>query len=137
MSPPKAVHLEVVSGGWEKIHKMEQAIWKKWSDEYLGELQWRSKWRLNRPDPQAGDLVFLREEDQPPATWKRARVVRVYPGKDGLVRSVQIRANGRLYDRPIHRLAIIPGAAYRDEAEVCAGDTCAPGCALQHVARHD
>lgn len=118
---------------WERIHKREQSFWQRWSDEYLVELQRRTKWRTQRPDPRVGDLAYLRETNQPPATWKRARITRVYPGKDGLIRSVQVRADGRLYDRPIHRLAIIPGASFHSEAEICTGDSCAPGCGLGQV----
>lgn len=37
-------------------------------------------------------------------TWPMARIVKVYPGKDGHVRAVDVVAQGKVYRRPVHKL---------------------------------
>lgn len=93
---------------WEKIHAVEQRFWDRFYNEYLYELQRRNIWCEPERNIEVGDLVFLMDENLPPTVWKRARVVKVYPGKDGRVRSVRIVANGKFYDRPIVKLCRIP-----------------------------
>lgn len=54
-------------------------------------------------------------QGQLPASWPRAKVVKVYPSKDGRVRTVQIRTGFphiKLYDRPITKLCPLPEAVY-------------------------
>ena len=54
-----------------------------------------------------GDIVFLKDETLVTRTWSLARVVKVYPGKDGLVRVVDLLCQGKVYNRPIHRLVLL------------------------------
>lgn len=46
--------------------QMFQHFWKRWSEEYLSNLQQRFKWKNQRADLQVGDLVVVKEEDVPP-----------------------------------------------------------------------
>ena len=39
--------------------------------------------------------------------WKMAIVVNVYRGKDGLVRSVQVKTDSGIYDRPVTKLCLL------------------------------
>ena len=51
-----------------------------------------------------GDLVLVREDNLPRMKWPLGVIEEVYPGKDGLIRSVKVRmARGSLM-RPIQRL---------------------------------
>ena len=50
-----------------------------------------------------GDVVLLKDET---LVWPLALVMKTYPGSDGLVRVVDLRCNGRLYNRPVHRLVL-------------------------------
>lgn len=69
---------------------MSQTFWKAWAQDYLQELQQRSKWKRAQPNLKVGDLVIVREDDIPPAMWKSARVVEVFPDRDGFVRNVSL-----------------------------------------------
>jgi len=45
-----------------------------------------------------------------PVAWTLARVIEVYPGKDGLVRAVKLRASSGEIVRPIFKEAILPNS---------------------------
>ena len=49
-------------------------------------------------------MVLLTEEVMP-SKWPLARVIKVYPGNDGIVRVADIRTLRGSYHRPVHKLA--------------------------------
>lgn len=76
---------------FQQRQKMTQAFWKVWTRDYLNELQQRPKWQKAQPNLKPGDLVIVKEDNAPPTMWKSARVVEIFPGKDGLVRNVAVQ----------------------------------------------
>lgn len=90
------------------IASLTQEIWKRWHNEYLTLLNRRDKWRNQQANLQTGDLVILKEDHTPPATWPLARIIDVHPGADGLVRSVTVRTGSRTYKRPIVKCCKVP-----------------------------
>ena len=62
-------------------------IWKQWEKEYLSQINVRAHWNTSKPNIQVGDLVWLIEGNVKWSHYKMARVLEVYPGKDGNVRS--------------------------------------------------
>jgi len=44
---------------WQRVQQFNQQLWKRWSSDYLNNLQQRSKWRSQQPDLQPGMLVLL------------------------------------------------------------------------------
>ena len=73
----------------------------------------RSKWFHSRDNLEVGDYCLILEKgikcsSSPRSLWKKAIVIEVHPGKDGLVRSVTLRdANRAEYRRLIHKLCLI------------------------------
>lgn len=67
-----------------RAQKRSQLIWKAWSQDYLHELQQRTKWTTAQPNLRIGDLVLIREENIPPTMWKTGQITNVFPGADGL-----------------------------------------------------
>ena len=53
---------------WQRVQRFNQHLWKKWSSDYLNNLQESSKWRSQQPDLQPGMLVLIREDNLPPAS---------------------------------------------------------------------
>eukprot|EP00731_Ephydatia_muelleri_P001304 Em0001g1304a len=53
------------------------------------------------------DVVVVREDGMVPTLWPLARVVRVYPGKDGLVRVVDVKTSKGIYKRPVTKLVVL------------------------------
>lgn len=58
-----------------------------------------------------GDVVLLRDDDLPRNKWPLARITKVFPSKDGLVRKVEllITRNGKLVilERPIQKFTFL------------------------------
>ena len=75
--------------------------------EYLLELQKRYKWKKTKNNIKAGDLVLIRDDESPKATWNLERVLTCHPGKDGLVRVVTIKTATGTYKRPITQLCML------------------------------
>ncbi|GFR13568.1 integrase catalytic domain-containing protein [Trichonephila clavata] len=89
-----------------KIYKQQQDLlncfWKKWSKEYL--LQLRSFHQVRNKDStiniRVGDIVLL-QDVRPRHMWKKARVMNLHQGRDGKIRSCELRVNGRNVTRPV------------------------------------
>ena len=77
-------------GRWIMCQTIIQSFWKRWSNEYLTSLQRKNKWTLPQPNLCVGDVVLMRDASKFVTHWGLARVVKVYPGDDGLVRAVDI-----------------------------------------------
>ena len=59
-----------------------------------------SSQRTEHRNHQQGDLVLLFEKDLRREKWPLARVEKVMPGKDGVVRVVDVRTKDGIYTRP-------------------------------------
>ena len=46
-----------------------------------------------------GDIVLMNDNNMPPAKWPLAKVIRVYPGFDELVRVVRVKTDKSEFDR--------------------------------------
>lgn len=93
---------------WQHIQQLREHFWKRWSKEYLTELQVRGKWTKKRVNVKPGLVVLLKEDNLPPQSWKLGRIINVYPGTDGLVRIADVKTISGIYKRPIHKLAPLP-----------------------------
>lgn len=94
---------------WAKIRHLELLFWQRWSKEYLETLQGRTKWATTERGAEVGDLVVVKDQNMPPGQWKRGRITEIFPGKDGVVRSVRLQTmGGREYHRPIVKLVFLP-----------------------------
>ncbi|CAI6368824.1 unnamed protein product [Macrosiphum euphorbiae] len=93
-----------------------QQFWKRWSREYLPQLQRRGRWIKATRNIRVGDLCLLRQENLPPTRWALVRVQDVHPGPDGTVRVVTLRnSSGNIFKRPVVKLSLLPSE--EDERE--------------------
>jgi hypothetical protein len=79
-------------------------FWRCWSTGYLQSLppivaQFRSRGVVH-----PGSVVLVREDNVPRLQWPLGVVEEVFPGKDGLVRSVKVKMARGSFLRPIQRL---------------------------------
>lgn len=95
--------------------KIVQNFWDRWRLDYLHTLQERKKWRKEKENLTIGTMVLLMEERTPPAAWSIGRIVAIKPGKDGLVRTVDIRTGTGTYTRPVQKVCILPVEAEKLE----------------------
>lgn len=93
---------------WQLTQKMLQHFWRKWSLEYLTQLQHRYKWTNCKPEPKIGNIVLVKEDGLPPAKWLYGVIVDKHPGLDNLTRVVTIRCNNNEIKRPVSKIIILP-----------------------------
>ena len=98
---------EALRKRWKLTQNLAYEFWKRWTKEYLPELQARRKWNDDQPNYKTGELVLLVEEQQKSARgrWPLARIEEVKVSEDGRVRSVKLRYNGTMLTRPITKVA--------------------------------
>lgn len=93
---------------WQSIQQRSVQIWSRWKDEYLASLQPRTKWRSFQSNLSVGQLVLVKNDNAPPTQWELARVDAVHPDASGVVRTVTLRRGSTIYQRPIHKLCVLP-----------------------------
>ncbi|XP_062704253.1 uncharacterized protein LOC109622039 [Aedes albopictus] len=93
---------------WQDMQHRSVQIWSRWKDEYLASLQPRTKWRSVHPNISVGQLVLVKNDNAPPTQWELARVQEVHPDVSGVVRTVTLRRGTTVYQRPIHKLCVLP-----------------------------
>ncbi|UYV60162.1 hypothetical protein LAZ67_1000165 [Cordylochernes scorpioides] len=89
---------------WKLIQKSMNHFWTRWSQEYVSQLQQRSKWCKPQPNIKEGSLVLIKNEQQPPLAWKIGRISKVFPGDDARIRVVEVKTANGTYRRPIQQL---------------------------------
>ncbi|XP_049287301.1 uncharacterized protein LOC125765857 [Anopheles funestus] len=93
---------------WQLVQSMLQHFWRRWTAEYLPELQNRSKW-LKRKEIKVGSLVLLIDQNTPPLQWPLGRIAAVHPGDDGATRVVTVRmSNGAEFKRAVTEVCLLP-----------------------------
>lgn len=91
------------------VQSYMQQFWKRWSREYLPQLQRRGRWIKVTRNIKVGDLCLLRQENLPPTKWALVRVEQVHPGPDSIVRVVTLRnSSGTMFQRPVVKLSLLP-----------------------------
>jgi hypothetical protein len=96
---------------WQYVEQLRQHFWKRWSVDYLTQLQPRRKWNQRLPNIEVGELAVIKEDNSPPLQWRLARVVRLHPGKDGCVRVVTLKTSKGEVTRSINKVCVLPMAS--------------------------
>ena len=69
-------------------------------------LNSRSKWQASASKTlDEGDLVWLIEESDKRGHYHLGRVLEVFPGADGVIRSSRVQTKEGVYKRPVVKLA--------------------------------
>ena len=94
---------------WRRIQYLAEQFWSRWRTEYLQQLQSRQKWSQDRSrGVKLNDIVMMMDDDSPRSSWKIARVIETYPGRDGRVRKVKLKLSiGSDLERPVHKLIVL------------------------------
>ena len=70
----------------------------------------RVKWNSEQRNSEIGDLVLLADSNTPRGQWKMARITKVFPGEDGVVRVAEIKTEARILTRPVTKLCLLEEA---------------------------
>ncbi|XP_018406191.1 PREDICTED: uncharacterized protein LOC108782411 [Cyphomyrmex costatus] len=93
---------------WKRVEQMRQHLWKRWSRDYLNQLQQRTKWKTEDINVAPGNMVLIKEDDVPPLCWPLGRVMEIHPGADGAIRAVTVKTAKGIFKRPSNRLSLLP-----------------------------
>lgn len=89
---------------WNLVSRLIHDFWERWRPEYLLLLQRRNKWHHPQRNLEKGDVVLIKDQDTFQRVWPMGLITAVFPGKDGLVRVAEVRSQGKVLRRPIHKL---------------------------------
>jgi hypothetical protein len=99
---------------FENVQQVQQEFWKRWiEEEVFPQRLKQSKWKQEKRDLKAGDIVLRKDETAAGQTYKYAKVVKVHTSTDGKVRAADIEYKlpgesvFRMTTRPIHKLVLI------------------------------
>ena len=77
--------------------------------ETMGErtLQQRQKWFTLKRNLKENDIVLIVEKPLTRGAWRLGRVLAVHKGRDGLVRSANVRTSQFQFVRPVDKLCLL------------------------------
>lgn len=93
---------------WQRIQHLQEEFWARFQKEYVTELNKRNKWAHRSKNLKVNDMVFIKDENTPPARWLLGRIIETYPDQNGCVRSARVRTQHSTFIRPIVKLCLIP-----------------------------
>ncbi|KAK6194435.1 hypothetical protein SNE40_000069 [Patella caerulea] len=94
---------------WRQVQYLADIFWHRWLREYLPALQARQKWFVPKRNLEEGDLVLIKDDKTPRYQWPLGLIVNTYPGKDGFVRSVKVKTQIGVFDRPVDKICFLEG----------------------------
>ena len=78
------------------LQSMIHHFWKRWSKEFLTELQVRQN-NKECNNLQKGDLVDITDANIPPLYWPIGFIIETYTGNDDLVRVVKVKTGNEKF----------------------------------------
>lgn len=105
---------------WRRVQHLANEFWVRWKKEYLLSLQQRQRWTKQRRNMCVGDIVIIKDGDEPRNKWQLARVVETLQSADGHVRKVRVLVAdheldssgkkvkpAKFLERPIQKLVLL------------------------------
>ena len=97
---------------WRRVQYLADQFWYRWKNDYVSNLQERSKWKKKIQNLKQGDIVLIKQNSHR-NSWPLGRVIKCNLSKDGLVRSVVLalrplhKGVSRTMERSIHDLVLL------------------------------
>lgn len=104
---PSIIEQKSVTNRWQLVQQITQQFWRRWSREYVHQLQQRNKWTKEMPNVKVDDIVMI-QEDSFNTNWRLGRVIATHPGEDGHVRVATMQTAGGILKRAICKLCVLP-----------------------------
>lgn len=92
---------------WLEAQFIINQVWKRWLKEYVPALTERRKWFRPEQDLRVGDILIIVDNNSPRGHGPHARVIRLLPGKDGIVRTAEVKIKTGIYIRPAVKLCLL------------------------------
>ncbi len=101
---------------WRIAQAVADQFWHRWMKEVLPSLTEREKWYRESPNLEVGDIVVIIDPATPRGLWPTGRILKTFPGDDGVVRSASIQTNGTERHRPAYVLFLLESVRIREGA---------------------
>lgn len=76
---------------WDLVVRIQHEHWEQFKKMYLPQLAARAQELQKKPNLEINDVVLIMDQETRRNHWPLGLVVAVHPGKDGLVRTVDVR----------------------------------------------
>lgn len=89
---------------YRRTIKVKEEFWKRWEKEYLLSLRERQRRQGTTSTPiKRNDIVLIKQEGLP-KKWNLGKVMKLHEGRDGNVRSVDLKTSTGIISRPVTML---------------------------------
>ena len=107
-----------ISRAWRHQQRVARRLVNRWNTEYLQTLRaWNTPTRTPPPRlPRKGDVVLVSDK-VPRGRWPLARVLDLFPGRDGHYRAAMLEMRGKQTRRPISKLYALEAAGQQEKAD--------------------
>ena len=92
---------------WKQVQYLSNIFWRRWSKEYLPQLQIRQKWLRKRRNLIVGDVFLVSADNSPHNTWPLGRALKVRSDEKGIVRRVTVKTKSGILERPVDKLCLL------------------------------
>jgi transposase InsO family protein len=89
---------------WRKAQRMADQFWERWVREYLPTLIRREKWHDTAKPIMVDDVVIVVDDQLPRNNWTKGIITGTFPGKDGIVRAVDVKTTTGTFRRPVAKI---------------------------------
>lgn len=104
LEDPSSVSPKMLSERARVCEKRTNRFWSVWTNEYLQNLPPSVRNFSSHGKLVVGSVVLIREDNVPRMKWLTGVVTKLYPGRDGTVRSAELRTSHGVRTRAIQRL---------------------------------
>ncbi|XP_072400318.1 uncharacterized protein [Diabrotica undecimpunctata] len=92
----------------QSVQQLYQQFWIRFTKEYISQLRFQYKWKNQATPIAVGTLVLIKNDQQPPGKWPMGRVLRLFPGKDGVSRVAEVKTSSKVVIRSVRHLCPLP-----------------------------
>ena len=92
---------------WRRVQELVKHFWHRWLKEWLPGLNPTTKRHKEKRNLTVGGIVIVISPDSPKAQWPFAKVIQVFPAKDGIVRVAKVQMGQNLLKRPVNKLCLL------------------------------
>ena len=76
---------------FKSVQSYSNEFWRRFIKEYITSLSKRTKWFRDQRNFEVGDLLLMHQNNMPRSYWPLGRITKVFPSKDSVVRSIEVK----------------------------------------------
>ncbi|XP_048480516.1 uncharacterized protein LOC105380138 isoform X3 [Plutella xylostella] len=92
----------------KRVELIKQHFWTRFTNDYISTLQQKTKWHSGSNDLKENSLVLIKDKMSPPLLWSLGRILKVYPGVDGINRVAEIKTKKGTIRRGWNNICLLP-----------------------------